>query len=117
MARKLSERASQYKPGEALIHLKGPLDRWGTIRLRFKLLFKLARGCQRLVLDMKRVPFVDSDGVRLLRWLVEDFDNLALEVVNANSRVLRTLEWSRMENLVKRPAETESVAAAARRAS
>ncbi len=87
-------------PRETLIHLAGPLDRWGCVRMRFKLLVRLAKGCGRVVLDLRRVPYIDSDGIKALRWLRDDWQDVRVELVNVNSDVLRTLRLSRLEDLV-----------------
>jgi anti-anti-sigma factor len=87
-------------PRETLIHLAGPLDRWGVVRMRFKLLVRLARGCSRVVLDLRKVPYIDSDGIKALRGLRDDWQDVRVELINANSDVRRTLRLSRVEDLL-----------------
>ena len=84
----------------------GPLDRWGCVRLRFRILGRIAKGCKKLLLDLKRVPYVDSDGVRLLKWLREEWSDTAIELTNANRSVCRTLSLSHLDGVlsVSRPA-------------
>ena len=86
-----------------IVKLAGPLDRWGSIRLRLKLLLHLARGCKKLILDLRRVPWIDSDGIRTLRGLLQDHSDVSVEIAHPNKNVRKTLSLIGLDSLCQRP--------------
>lgn len=83
------------------VKLRGPFDRWGAVKLRFRLLLPLARGCKQIVLDLRRVPYVDSDGLKTLKSLQTDHADVHFEIANANRSVQRTLHLAMLDSLLK----------------
>lgn len=98
--RRLRLTSGRDRTRETQLHLSGPFDRWGCIRLRFKLLMRLAKGITRLTVDLRRVPYIDSDGLKMIRWLRDDWKDLTLEIINANKSVTRTLMLSHLDDLI-----------------
>lgn len=87
-----------------LLHLHGPLDASRAARLRLRLLVHLATGCKKVILDLKRVPYIDSDGLRALEALRTDWHDVPIELRNANKRVRRTLSLVHLDRLLAPPA-------------
>ena len=83
------------------VRLRGPFDRWGAVKLRFRLLLLLARGCKEVTLDLRRVPYIDSDGVKTLKALQEDYSDVSFELSNVNRSVQRTLQLAMLDGLLK----------------
>lgn len=63
----------------------------------------LEKGDRRLVLDMKAVPYINSDGLRMLQEALRQADEAqaSLSLANANDNVLRTLSLSQVDKLVQ----------------
>ncbi len=87
--------------GSVVMHPAGPLDRSGAVRLTLQLLRRLAEGCKKVILDLKKVPYIDSDGIRALLRVMQDHTDVGFEVHNANKKVRRTLTLTHLnERLV-----------------
>lgn len=82
-----------------VVKVQGPLDKWGAARLRLQLLMPVASGCQKLLLDMRRVPYIDSDGIKTLLALKEDWEGVSIELLNANKSIRRALSLTRLDSV------------------
>ncbi|MCC6485308.1 MAG: STAS domain-containing protein [Armatimonadetes bacterium] len=82
--------------GSVVVHPAGPLDRSGAVRLTLQLIARLARGCKRIILDFKKVPYIDSDGIRALLKVMQQHTDVPFEVHNANQRIQRILTLTRV---------------------
>jgi anti-anti-sigma factor len=82
--------------GTPHVALEGELDIASIARLR-RLLVAARGDGRRMVLDLRRLRFVDLPGVRLLAELAVTCD---LEVAGANGQVARLLELLRVRSAV-----------------
>ncbi|MEI6915806.1 MAG: STAS domain-containing protein [Armatimonadota bacterium] len=84
--------------GPVVLHPNGPLDKTGSTKLVIKLLSRLAGGCRKIIIDLRRVPYIDSDGIRTILGLLKEYADVVFEVRNANQKILRTLSLLHLDN-------------------
>ncbi len=86
----------------ALVPVSGDLSVRTVPALKQALEALIARGSQRIVLNMADVPFVDSSGMALIFGMVRRMRECGglLSVVNVNPDVLRAMRRARLVDLV-----------------
>ncbi len=88
---------------ELWLPLSGPLDRWGAIRLRSWVQAHVSNDCNKIVFDLRKTSFIDSDGIRTLRDVAASRGGVEVSLLNAKPKVHRTLSMSQMDRLVHLP--------------
>lgn len=79
------------------LQLIGPLDEAQASGLVTLLVQAIDAGNHQFLLDMKRVPYVDSNGLKMLLRVADlDGDELMLTFINANPVVASALELARI---------------------
>ncbi|MDO8682095.1 MAG: STAS domain-containing protein [Armatimonadota bacterium] len=88
--------------GLAVVRAPGSLEKDDAERIRSIMLNCLNNGNTQLALDMEAVPYINSDGLRMIQDVLRQAESLeaSLALVNANSRVLRTLNITRLDTQV-----------------
>ena len=83
----------------AVVRASGSLGQYAAERVRQVMMSCLAKGDRQLVLDMKAVPYINTEGLRMLQELLHQAEirDATLSLANANSRVLRTLALTHMD--------------------
>lgn len=79
--------------GKGIITAEGEIDLGGAPRLREALSDVLAAGCTRLVMDLRKVTFIDSTGLGVIVGAGKKAAGLdgALRIVCDDKRMLRLL--------------------------
>ncbi|MBI2841914.1 MAG: STAS domain-containing protein [Armatimonadetes bacterium] len=75
----------------------GPLDASGAIRLKPRLLHAVEDGYRHLVLDSEFVPYIDSEGLKMLiEVMSRPGEPVQIEMVGANRSVSRVFSLTRL---------------------
>ena len=84
---------------QAVLTAHGSLGEQASQRVRQVVMSCLDKGDRQLVLDMKAVPYINTDGLRMLQDVLQqaEMHEARLSLANANSRVLRTLNMTHMD--------------------
>jgi anti-anti-sigma factor len=91
-------RVTEYERS-AVVRPPGSLEKDAAERIRAAMMYLLNKGDTELVLDMEAVPFINSEGLRMLRDVQQQAETreARLSLANANDSVLRTLNMTRMD--------------------
>ncbi|MDO8586766.1 MAG: STAS domain-containing protein [Armatimonadota bacterium] len=86
----------------AVVRAPGSLGKDTAEHVRAMMLSCLNKGDTHVVLDMEAVPYINSDGLRMLQDVVEQAETreASLALANPNDSVLRTLTMTRMDKLL-----------------
>ncbi len=78
----------------AIFHIRvtGPMDGPGSSKLKPQVFWAAEHGYKELVLDVHRVPYIETSGVRMLQRLFDHFDGLHVSIVHANQSVSRVFD-------------------------
>ena len=81
----------QIDGSRALVEVRGTVDMDSAPRLRAQLIDVLGRGCRHLVVDMRRVDFIDSMGLRVLVGVLKHAwaQQGSLRLVVTDERILK----------------------------
>ena len=84
---------------QAVVTAHGSFNEQAAEHIRKAMISCLDRGDRRLVLDMKAVPYINTEGLRMLQDVLQQAEmyEATLSLANANSRVLRTLNMTHMD--------------------
>jgi len=85
-----------------IVKASGSLGKDGSEHVRRAILSCLSKGDRQLVLDMRAVPYINSDGLRMLQDVLREAETLdaSLSLASPNSSVLRTLSLTRLDRQV-----------------
>ena len=91
-------KVTQYQH-RAVVTAHGSLGEQAAELVRQLVMSCLDRGDRELVLDMKAVPYINTEGLRMLQDVLQqaEIHEATLSLANANSRVLRTLNMTHMD--------------------
>jgi stage II sporulation protein AA (anti-sigma F factor antagonist) len=83
----------------AIVRASGSLGEDGAQHVRAMIMTCLSNGDRQLVLDMKAVPYINSDGLRMLQDVLRQAETAqaSLALARPNSSVLRTLRLTQMD--------------------
>ncbi len=89
----------QKKPSLLLFVLEGKLDICGTVELREKLEMYWEASKKELILDMKKLAYMDSSGIGALIKTLHDCHErkCSLSLANPNAAVAKTLQVSGLQ--------------------
>jgi anti-anti-sigma factor len=82
-----------------VVRAHGSLETDAAERVRAIMISCLNKGDTQLVLDMQGVPYINSDGLRMLQDVQRRAETQAasLSLANANDNVLRTLNMTQLD--------------------